>query len=198
MKLPPPRESSDISVEQALARRKTARTYARRAMKLEHLGQLLWAAQGVTHGEGYRTAPSAGAMYPLDVYAIVGKVAQVDAGVYRYDPPTHSIEPGKTGDLRKKLVPAAAGQDWVADAPLAILITAVFERSAAKYGDRAERFAKIEAGLVGQGVCLQAAALGLGSAIVGAFYDDQVNKLLDLPADHQPLCFVIAGEAYGM
>ncbi|MBT8081407.1 MAG: SagB/ThcOx family dehydrogenase [Gammaproteobacteria bacterium] len=185
--LPRAATAGEMPVEQALAQRRSAREFARGGLSLEDVGQLLWAAQGVTHKKGYRTAPSAGALYPLEVYLVVGKVDALSPGVYHYSSKYHDLFGVASGDRRRALAAAALGQDWVRRAPAVLVIAGVYERSSKKYGGRAQRYTRIETGHVAQNVYLQATALGLGTVLVGAFHDAEVQEALDLPADHEPL-----------
>jgi len=186
--LPPPRTEGSLSLEEALKQRRSVRTYADRPLTLEEVGQLLWAAQGVNRPEGYRTAPSAGALYPLEVY-----LADAE-GVWHYRPQGHELELWRPGDRRPALCPAALSQDAVCHAPAVFVITAVFARTAGKYGERAPRYVWLEAGHAAQNLLLQAVALGLGAVPIGAFYDDKVQAALQLPADHEPLYLVPVGK----
>lgn len=186
--LPPPRPTGPIAVEQALARRRSIRQFAARDLTLEHVGQLLWAAQGVTEpSRGLRTAPSAGALYPLEVYAVKRD------GVFRYVAQGHKLVRLSKRDARAALANAALGQSAVRDAPLDIVIAAIYERTRVKYGARAERYVHIEVGHVGQNIHLQAVALGLGSVSIGAFDDGAVARVLGLPAAEQPLYIIPVG-----
>ncbi len=185
--LPAPRLESDVSLEEALARRRSVRAYSGEPLTLEEIGQLLWAAQGITHERGYRTAPSAGALYPLELYAAT------DSGLYHYLPRGHEAERRRIEDWQAPLCQAALSQDAVCQAPAVFVVTAVYERTAAKYGQRAERYVRLEAGHAAQNLLLQAVALGLGAVPIGAFYDDQVQAALSLPADHEPLYLIPVG-----
>jgi SagB-type dehydrogenase family enzyme len=191
--LPSPRPASAVSVEEALASRRSVRDFADAELSLEDTAQLLWAAQGITHSEGLRTAPSAGALYPLEVYLVAGRVATLPAGIYRYDPRRHQLAPTASGDRRRELASAALHQAWIADAPGVVVIAAVFRRTGVKYGDRGERYAHIEAGHAAENVCLQAVALGLGTTIVGAFSDAEVKRLLGL-GEEEPLLLIPVGK----
>ncbi len=186
--LPQPRLEGSLSLEAALAQRRSIRSFSQQPLTQAELGQLLWAAQGITAPSGLRSAPSAGALYPLEIYAVVP-----DA-VYRYQPQGHRIILHLAGDVRPALAAAALNQAAVADAPTVIVIAAVYERTAQKYGQvRTPRYVALEAGHVGQNVLLQAVALGLGAVPIGAFADEQVQKVLDLPPDQQPLYLIPAG-----
>lgn len=187
MDLPAPRTTSDVSLEEALASRRSVREFTDELLTLEEISQLLWAAQGITADWGGRTAPSAGALYPLEVY-----VATPD-GLYHYVPQGHRAEVVSSRDLREALAGAALGQTAVSDAPAVFVVAAVYARTAGKYGDRAERYVKLEAGHVGQNILLQAVALGLGAVPMGAFLDDRVRRVLNLPAEQEPLYLIPVG-----
>jgi SagB-type dehydrogenase family enzyme len=187
MALPEPRLRGLLSFEEALARRRSVRSFTEEELALEEISQLLWAAQGLTAAWGGRTAPSAGALYPLEVY-----VATAD-GLYHYVPQGHKAIVVSQADLRPKLWEVALEQDAIRDAPAVFVIAAVYERTAKKYGERAERYVKLEAGHACQNILLQAVALGLGAVPIGAFYDDQVQAALSLPPDHEPLYLIPVG-----
>lgn len=191
--LPPPRPASPVSVEEALASRRSVRHFADAPLTLADAAQLVWAAQGITHAEGLRTAPSAGALYPLEIYLVAGTVAAAPAGVYRYLPAHHRLERTVAGDLRRALAAAAFHQNWIAEAPAMIVIAAVVRRTRLKYGERGERYVHIEAGHAAQNVGLQAVALGLGTTLVGAFADAEVKRVLGL-TEEEPLLLVVVGK----
>lgn len=185
--LPTPQLKGLLTLEETLAKRRSVREYADEELSLAEIGQLAWAAQGITSPTGQRTAPSAGALYPLEVYVVKRD------GVYRYDPSNHQLRAHSRGDLRPALFVAALEQEAVKVAPVDIVIAAVYERLAVKYGDRAPRYAHIEAGHAAQNVLLQAVALNLGAVPIGAFDDVQVQRVLTLPADQQPLYVIPVG-----
>ncbi len=196
MKLPKPRFDGRVSVEKAIKDRRTVRSFSPKPLEAEHLSQLLWAAQGITGGLGSkRAAPSAGALYPMDVYAVVGKdsVGGVEPGVYHYDPKPHSVSALMGGDRREALAKASLSQMWMARAPVNLVVTAEYERITGKYGRRGIQYAMIEAGHIGQNIFLQAVALGLGAGIVGAFNDAELVKALSLPHRRQPLLAMPVG-----
>ena len=198
--LPTPREQSDVSVEEAIADRRSRREYSGRALTRRELGQLLWATQGVTdRASGYRAAPSAGALFPLEVYVVVGSggVTDLESGVYRYRPEGHELGRGHTGDVRSELRAAASDQEFVGAAPVDIVVCAVDERTTGKYGERgSERYVPMEAGHAGENLYLQAEALGLATVSVGAFSDGRVRDILGAPADQRPLyIFPVGGRA---
>ncbi len=186
--LPSPQLKGIISLEEALAKRRSKRAFLKKDLELKEISQLLWAAQGITEPiSGFRTAPSAGALYPLEVYLVKKE------GVYHYNLQEQTLEMILKGDKRRLLAVAALNQDAPREAPVTFVITAVFQRTAVKYGDRAERYVKIEVGHVGQNILLQAVALGLGGVPMGAFYDDMVQETLSLPQDHKPLYLIPIG-----
>ncbi len=191
--LPEPSADSDVSVEAAIRERRSVREFSKHSLTLADVAQLLWAAQGITSQDGGRAAPSAGALYPLELYLVAGDVDSLPAGVYRYRPERHRLDHVADGDFRKDLAAAALNQSWVRRAPAVLVITGVYQRSAKKYGDRARRYTRIETGHAAQNVYLQATALGLGTVIVGAFQDAEVQEVLGLPEDHAPLALMPVG-----
>ena len=193
IELPEPRYDSDVSLEQSLLQRRSIRSYTSESLTLPEVAQLLWAAQGVTDARGLRTAPSAGALYPLELYVVAGDVQDLSPGVYRYDPDEHQLLRTMEGDKRVELADAALGQYFIAEGAIVIVFTAVYERTTGKYGDRGIRYVHMEVGHAAQNLCLQAAAMDLGVVTVGAFYDEEVGELLDLPGDEQPLYVIPVG-----
>lgn len=194
--LPTPQTTGLLSVEEALAKRVSVREYRPEPLSLAEVGQLLWAAQGITRREGYRTAPSAGATYPLEILLAAGSVHDLSPGLYRYRPREHALVPLLEGDLRAELAAAALGQSCVKDSPASLVITAIYERTTGKYGQRGTRYAHMEVGYASENIHLQAAALGLGTVAVGAFHDDKVLKILNLPADEHPLLIMPVGKSH--
>jgi len=189
--LPAPKLEGRTSLEAALAERRSVRDYADTELTLEELGQLLWAAQGITAGWGGRTAPSAGATYPLVVYAVVGAVEDLAPGIYRYLPEDHALVPHLEGDLREAVARASLGQHWMADAPVSLVIAADYARTTGRYGDRGERYVHMEVGHAGQNVYLQAESLDLVTVTVGAFRDEELAELLEITED--PLAVMPVG-----
>ena len=192
-KLPEPCRDGKTTVEAALGRRQSVREFNREALTLAEVSQLLWAAQGMTSSAGRRTVPSAGALYPLEVFLVSGKEDVLPAGVYRYRPLAHELVRVAEGDKRAQLATAALEQEWLKEAPVTLVIAAVYERTARKYRQRAERYVHMEVGHAAQNVHLQAAALGLGTVVVGAFGDAQVKRVLTLAANEDPLCLMPVG-----
>jgi SagB-type dehydrogenase family enzyme len=195
VKLPDPRRDSETSVEKALLKRRSLRSYAEQPLTLAQVSQILWAAQGVTEPtRGLRTAPSAGALYPLEVYVVAGKVNDLPAGIYKYVPRSHTLIRVAEGDKRSDLASAALNQSWIAEAPIILVVSAIYDRTAVKYGTRATRYVHIEVGHAAQNVCLQAVALGLGAGVVGAFDDDAVARVLSAPSSEAPLYILPVGK----
>jgi SagB-type dehydrogenase family enzyme len=186
---PPPTESS-VPLENALRRRRSLRGFDARPLSDVQIGQLLWAAQGITAGWGGRTAPSAGALYPLEVYVVTP-----DHTIH-YTPDGHRGEITADGDRRGDLMAAARDQKPVGEAPLVVAVVAVASRTAAKYGSRAERYVDLEAGHAAQNVLLQAVALGLGAVPIGSFDDDAVAITLALPPGHEPRYLLAVGHPH--
>ncbi len=194
IKLPPPLSDGKTSLEKTLRERRSIRHYKDLPLSLSDLSQLLWAAQGITAPGGRRTAPSAGALYPLEVYVVIGKVAGAPDGVYAYKPLDHGLGRITDGDVRAELGRAALGQASVRNAPVVLVLCAVYERTTGKYGERGIRYAHMEAGHAAQNVSLQAVSLGLGTVVIGAFQDNEVKAVLRLPDDVRPLALMPVGK----
>jgi SagB-type dehydrogenase family enzyme len=187
--LPEPNLQGNLSFEETLADRRSVRQFEDTPLTEAQIGQLLWAAQGITHPSGLRTSPSAGALYPLEVYAAT------QDGLFRYRPHTHSLERVLEHDPRPALHQAALRQNAVLEAPLVIVINAVFERTAQKYGEvRTPQYVYLEAGHAAQNILLQAVALELGAVPIGAFHEDQLTEALALPPDQTPLYLIPVGQ----
>jgi SagB-type dehydrogenase family enzyme len=194
--LPPPQTKGLLSVSQAMARRRTVRSFTDAPLTPDELSALLWAAQGISGADGVkRTAPSAGARYPLDVYAATGPkgVEGLEAGLFHYLPGNHKIAMVSQGDIRRQIVEACLNQQWMASAPVHLVITAEYSRIRGRYGARGERYAFMESGSVAQNVFLMAQDLGLAVGIVGAFKDDALQSLLKVHPAHEPLLVLPIG-----
>jgi SagB-type dehydrogenase family enzyme len=177
-----------MSLEEALARRQSVREFTREVLSEGELSRLLWAAQGVTHAADLRTAPSAGALYPLELY-----VASA-GGFYRYDARPHQLIRLSDRDLRAAMRRSAFDQEAITQAPSVFVMAAVYERMSWKYGaTRTPRYVHMEVGHAAQNLLLEAVALGLGGVPVGAFEDDALQNALGLPADQRPLYLVPVG-----
>lgn len=187
MGLPPRGEVGKMAVEEALARRRSVRSFSPEEPAFRQAAQLLWAAQGVTSEDGLRAAPSAGARYPLETYLAC------EYGLVRYEPAKHAVTKAEAEDIRGPLASACFGQTFIAEAPLSVIFSAVFERTTSRYGDRGLRYVYMDVGHAAQNVHLQAEALGLCSVPVGAFDDEAVADVLRLPSDQRPIYIVAIG-----
>jgi len=193
IKLPEPKYDSDISIEEALLKRRSVRSFKDSPLTLSEVSQLLWAAQGITSPRGLRTAPSAGALYPLEIYIVAGNIDALPDGVYHYRPLKHELVLVIKGDKRIELCAAALGQTSVRNAGAVIVFSAVYERTTVKYGDRGMQYVHMEIGHASQNVFLQAVPLNLGTVIIGAFYDDEVKKILKMSEREQPIYIMPVG-----
>jgi len=191
--LPSPSFTGKTPLEQLLKQRRSVREYQNRGISLAQLAQLLWAAQGITHPKGLRTAPSAGALYPLDLYVAVRKVEGLDPGVYHYQPSCHDLTLLHDGDISKIVARVCYGQSWVRDAAAIVIFAAIYERAMMKYGNRGIRYTHIETGHAAENLFLQALSLGLSTAVTGAFYDDDLKEILGLHVNVNPLLLMPVG-----
>jgi len=196
IKLPPPNPRGKISVEEAISKRRSVRRFRAQPLSLAQLSQLLWSAQGITGTGGRRSAPSAGATYPLEIFVAIGEhsIETLAAGIYHYDVGNHSLSLHMSGDLRQKLADTALGQSFISKCPVDMVVCALHARTAYRYGRRGERYVHMEVGHVGQNVSLQAAALGLATVMVGAFEDEEVGKVLKLGNQIKPLYIIPIGK----
>ena len=194
--LPEPQRTGEVSVEEALEARRSVRSYASVPLELETIGQLSWAAQGITRpGPDYRTAPSAGATFPIEIDLLIhGLDDEVETGVYRYLPGEHALRKRFAGDHRNALRWAALRQRPVVDAPVVMVISGVTARTEDRYRGRAERYVYMEAGHVAQNVYLQGVPLGVGTVVIGAFWDTQVSRVLRLEDGEAPLYILPLGK----
>lgn len=203
--LPSPRAKGDISVEEAIQHRRSHRSYLQDAISAEDLSQILWAAYGITQPlQGYpqtrgglRAAPSAGARYPLEIYALVGNVRGIEPGVYRYDSQEHKITRVIDKDIKKDLSVAALNQEMISDAPACLFYSAVYSRTTERYGDRGrDRYVCMDLGHSAENVYLQAEALHLGTCAIGAFDDAAVRAVMQLPEEEEPLYIMPVGKYF--
>lgn len=182
--LPKAIEKTNFSIEEVIALRRSIREYLNKPLQLKDLAQILWAAQGITEPSlGLRSAPSAGATYPLEVYILSKNVENLKKGIYKYLPFYHALKVIREGDYSYDLYQACLYQDWVLNAAANIIITAIYERTTYRYGTRGIRYVHMEAGHVGQNIYLQATALKIGTVAIGAFYDEEVENIIQ--ASHQ-------------
>ena len=196
VKLPQPKLKGTMSLEEAIKKRRCVRSYKDKALTLEQLSQLLWSADGITGESNYqRAAPSAGGLHPLDFYVVAGSgsVKGLKEGVWHYEPKKHEISLIKAGDWRGELEKASLGQKQVGTAELVIVVTVEYERTTRKYGNRGNRYALMDAGFACENTFLQVQSLGLAACVVGAFHDDKVRNVLNLPEKHEPLILLTIG-----
>ena len=188
--LPSPSQKGDVSLEETIAKRRSIRHFTSEAISQLQLSQILWAAQGITDTRlKYRTVPSAGATYPLEIFVVCGRngIEDMADGIYHYHIDSHSLALRYSGDVRLELAKAALDQEYIYEAPVDIIICAVYSRTLVGYGDRGERYVHIEVGHAGQNIYLQAEALGLATVAIGAFDDERVGKVLGLDKEYKPL-----------
>jgi SagB-type dehydrogenase family enzyme len=193
IKLPSPRYDSTTSVEKALLERRSVRDLRDEPLTINEVSQLLWAAQGITDSRGFRTAPSAGALYPLEVYMAIVNIKGISKGTYKYNPHKHELAKVKHGDVRNELTLAALGQYWIRKGAVVIVLSAVYERTTKKYGERGNRYVHMEVGHAAQNIYLQAQSLDLGTVVIGAFWDEAVRKVMNMPDEEHPLCIMPVG-----
>ncbi len=188
IRLPMPKTVGKMTLEESLYHRRSQMSFASGYFSNDQISQLLWAAQGITDATwGFRTAPSAGATYPLELYLVKPE------GVYHYVPQSHSLELHLKGDKRPSLARAALGQMFISDASINIVICAVADRTREKFGLRTDRYVDMEAGHAAQNILLQATAMGLGAIGVGSFWDDVVMATLEVPYGYEPLYIIAVG-----
>ncbi|MDG7002229.1 MAG: SagB/ThcOx family dehydrogenase [Nitrososphaerota archaeon] len=188
LSLPAPSVIGSMSLEEALSLRKSIRDYSKDPVTVSQLGQIRWAAQGITHAP-FRSAPSAGALYPLEIYAVVkeGGVSQLQSGIYHYENADNILTVVRSGDHAQELQSATLEQDVIGRAAVNIVMTAVFERTTTRYGRRGIQYVFQESGHAAQNICLQATALGLGSVVIGAFDDSSVSQVIGVGANERPV-----------
>lgn len=190
----PASQDTVLSIDEVISARRSVRSFSESGISLEELSGLLFAAQGVTSTSGFRTAPSAGATYPLFIYVAVLDVDSLQPGIYLYVPGENSLSPVAEGNRLPELGEAAHGQPWVSSVPAVIAITADFSRTTSVYGERGESYVYIEVGHAAQNLYLTCTALGLGTVAVGAFDDQRVVEVLELPDDRTPVYLMPVGE----
>lgn len=194
--LPSPEKGGTMTLEDAIAARRSHREFSSNPLSLEVLSRLLWSMQGITDSSGKRAAPSAGATYPIRIYTVVGErtCGNLSAGVYLYIPNGHLLERQGEGDRRRMIATASLEQMWMAPAPVIFVLVANYERTTNRYGERGIRYVWMEAGHIGQNLHLQTEALQLGTCMVGAFDDNAISRILKLPAQNEPLYILPVGE----
>lgn len=194
IELPEPLTRGTMSVEEALTLRRSIRSYSDDPLEMNELAQLLWAAQGITNERGFRTAPSAGATFPLEVFVVANNVNDLPVGIYRYHPHDHVLELLREENVASPLFRACLSQSMIMDGGAVLVLAAVFDRTTSRYGQRGERYVHNEIGHVGQNIHLQAAALDLGTVVIGAYRDDEVEDILQLGEDYRVLYLMPVGK----
>lgn len=195
IKLPEPEYESTTSVEKALKQRRSVREYKNDPLLLSEISQLLWAAQGISDpAKNYRTAPSAGALYPLELYLHIENARGISKGIYKYNPNDHELTKVRDGSFLTELYRAALSQSPVKESAITIVFAAVYERTTTKYNDRGIRYVHMEAGHAAQNVYLQAVSLNLGTVVIGAFDDKNVQEILNMKKDENPLYIMPVGK----
>jgi SagB-type dehydrogenase family enzyme len=189
--LPAPSGAGGAPLRDTLSARRSARTYTQDPVSLEHLSQLLWAAQGITNANENRTVPSAGAKYPFEIYVAAQNVEGLDPGLFHYRVGEHVLAKIRDGALGEQIAEISSGQAWLSAAPLYLLLVGVVPRTADKYGERAEQYVLIEGGGIMQSVLLQVVDLGLGGVPIGAFDDAEMQELIG--TDAMPVLLLAIG-----
>lgn len=193
MDLPEVERTEPGSFADLLYQRSSVRKFSQGTLSLEQISRILFAAQGITRSGRFRTVPSAGALYPLEVYLAVGKVQGLKPGVYKYSPLRHRLSRVVIGDKRGELASESSGQRWIAKAQAVVVICAVFERVTGKYGERGRRYVHIEAGCAAQNISLAGFNNGLGSTVVGAFNDEGLARVIKADRREKPIIVMPVG-----
>jgi len=209
IQLPDPSFKSETSIEEALNARQSVRAYSAESLSLTEISQMLWAAQGITRKKdtpsskwnekyewqgGNRTAPSAGGLYPMELYLLAGNVEGLDQGVYKYIVKSHSLIKVIDGDKRADVREVSLKQKAITEGAAVIVMAAVYERTSIKYGARSEKYIFTEVGHIGQNIYLQGASLGIGTVMIGAYKDDDLKRVLNLPDDEKPMAVMPIGK----
>ncbi len=192
--LPAPLTDGAVSLEQALKLRRSIRSYTNEPLNLTEVGQLLWSAQGVTNERGFRTAPSAGATFPLEMFLVAVNIEGLKPGIYHYKPSDHQLEYLREGDFSEQLYHACLSQSMLLDGGATLVFAADFERTTNRYGERGIRYVHNEIGHASQNVHLQAAVLDLGTVVIGAYRDDEVEEILQLGEPYRVLYLMPVGK----
>ena len=184
---------SDTTLHDVLKNRKSIRQYQNKLISKEVLSYLLWSSTGISRKESgyeFRTAPSAGALYPIETYLVINNVEEINPGVYHYNIQNHYLELLKEGDYAVETTHAALGQKMCAEAPVVFVWTAIFERMKWKYDQRAYRYVYLDAGHIAENLALTATSLDLGSCQIGALYDDEVNQIIDVDGTEESVIYM--------
>jgi SagB-type dehydrogenase family enzyme len=193
IKLPRPKVLGWSRIEELMGERRSVRRYTDRELSESVISRILWAVQGISSDDGFRTVPSAGALYPLEIHLVAGEGSGLESGTYRYFPEEHTLVQEIAGDLRERLSRAALSQPMIKNVPVSIVISAVFPRITSKYGKRGIRYTHMEAGHAAQNLYLLGVELGIGTCAVGAFDDEEVRKVIKLTVHEDPLYILPLG-----
>ena len=197
VQLPSQFQESTFNFAEVLRRRKSVRSFSLQSLSKVDLAFLLWASTGIQrieHGYEFRTTPSAGALYPIETYVVANNVEDLSEGIYHHNIKNHLLEEIKLGNFGSKLAHAALDQEMCADASVVFIWTAVFERSKWKYQQRAYRYIYLDAGHVAQNLALASASVNCGSCQVGAFFDDEINSILNIDGlQESTICLSVVG-----
>ncbi len=191
--LPEPVKEGQMSLEETLILRRSVRSYTNKPISIRDLSQLLWSAQGITNERGFRTAPSAGATFPLEMFVVVNHVEKLEKGIYHYHPRDHQLSFIRAEDVSEPLFTACLSQSMILDAGIVLVFAAIYERTTARYGERGVRYIYNEVGHASQNVHLQAASLDLGTVVIGAYRDDEVEDILQLGEEYRVLYLMPVG-----
>ena len=192
--LPDPITDGTVSLEKTLSLRRSVRNYIQQPLSLEEVSQLLWAGQGINDERGFRTAPSAGATYPLELFVLVNNVEGLRKGIYHYHVRDHQMEMIDEREIEAELARAALSQSMISEAGIVVVFAAIYERTTNRYNERGIRYIHNEVGHVGQNIHLQAAALNLGTVAIGAYRDEEVEALLNLGEEYHVLYLMPVGK----
>ena len=193
IKLPKPKAIIKATLDYCLKNRKSIRDFTDEPISLEELSYLLWASTGIQrkeHGYEFRTAPSAGALYPIETYVVINNVKDLKNGVYHYSIKDYTIEEMRLGDFGKKTANGALGQGMCARASAVFIWTSVFQRSKWKYGQRAYRYIYLDAGHIAENLALASTGLGLGSCQIGALFDEEINEIIDVDGKDESIIYM--------
>ena len=192
--LPEPKTKGYLSIEEVLLKRRSVREYLPESLSLAEISQLLWSAYGITSEEGFRTAPSAGGLFPLNIYLAAVNVRELDQGLYRFDAINHSLEPMKSGEYSGQLTAGTFFQDYIASAAAVLIISADYTGPHEKYGDQGPKFTCMDLGHLGQNVHLQAVSLDIGTVAVAAVRPGEIEKILKLKEGEEVLYLMPLGK----
>jgi len=189
-----PTKKGKISLEECLDNRRSRRVFSNDSLSLFEVSQILWAGQGISSPRNFRTVPSAGALYPIDLYVVVSNVETLSKGVYKYIPIGHKLEKVKDGDKREELYKSCYSQDSVNMAPLSVVIIGVYDKTMQKYGERGRQYLHIEVGCAVQNIYLEVESLALGTVCIGAFDDAKIRRVLSLSDKEVPFVVMPIGK----